>query len=157
MTAWLLPLAVGFATGILSAWGVGGGTLLLLCMTLLLGVDQRTAQTRGRGIAQQLNGSFAVQQGRFALIAGRKRGRRNAREQGSSQTDRTRPGAFQERTTRQRLRHRGIPPCKGKVSLYTIVNSGHPVKAFARNFPFFAAKMPSGSSFVPGGKDFAGL
>ena len=39
MTAWLLPLAVGFATGILSAWGVGGGTLLLLCMTLLLGVD----------------------------------------------------------------------------------------------------------------------
>ena len=45
MTAWLLPLAVGFATGILSAWGVGGGTLLLLCMTLLLGVDQRTAQT----------------------------------------------------------------------------------------------------------------
>ena len=45
MTAWLLPLAVGFTTGILSAWGVGGGTLLLLCMTLLLGVDQRTAQT----------------------------------------------------------------------------------------------------------------
>ena len=45
VTAWLLPLAVGFATGILSAWGVGGGTLLLLCMTLLLGVDQRTAQT----------------------------------------------------------------------------------------------------------------
>lgn len=37
VTAWLLPLAVGFATGILSAWGVGGGTLLLLCMTLLLG------------------------------------------------------------------------------------------------------------------------
>ena len=29
---------------ILSAWGVGGGTLLLLVMTLLLGVDQRTAQ-----------------------------------------------------------------------------------------------------------------
>ena len=45
VTAWLLPLAGGFATGILSAWGVGGGTLLLLCMTLLLGVDQRTAQT----------------------------------------------------------------------------------------------------------------
>ena len=46
MTAWLLPLAVGFATGILSAWGVGGGTLLLLCMTLLLflGIDQITAQ-----------------------------------------------------------------------------------------------------------------
>ena len=37
-------LAVGTATGILSAWGVGGGTLLLLVMTLFLGVDQRTAQ-----------------------------------------------------------------------------------------------------------------
>ena len=44
MTEWVLPLAVGPATGILSAWGVGGGTLLLLVMTLFLGVDQRTAQ-----------------------------------------------------------------------------------------------------------------
>lgn len=43
MTEWVLPLAVGTATGILSAWGVGGGTLLLLVMTLFLGVDQRTA------------------------------------------------------------------------------------------------------------------
>ena len=40
----LLPLLIGFGTGILSAWGVGGGTLLLLCMTLFLGVDQATAQ-----------------------------------------------------------------------------------------------------------------
>ena len=30
--------------GILSAWGVGGGTLLLLVMTLFLGVNQQTAQ-----------------------------------------------------------------------------------------------------------------
>lgn len=44
MTDWLLPLAVGFGTGILSAWGVGGGTLLLLIMTLFLGVDQTAAQ-----------------------------------------------------------------------------------------------------------------
>ena len=44
MTAWLLPVLAGFCTGILSAWGVGGGTLLLLVMTLFLGVDQRTAQ-----------------------------------------------------------------------------------------------------------------
>ena len=29
---------------VISAWGVGGGTLLLLVMTLFLGVDQRTAQ-----------------------------------------------------------------------------------------------------------------
>ena len=28
----------------ISAWGVGGGTLLLLVMTLFLGVDHRTAQ-----------------------------------------------------------------------------------------------------------------
>ena len=34
MTAWLLPVLAGFCTGILSAWGVGGGTLLLLLMTL---------------------------------------------------------------------------------------------------------------------------
>lgn len=40
----LLPLLVGCATGVLSAWGVGGGTLLLLIMTLVLGVDQTTAQ-----------------------------------------------------------------------------------------------------------------
>ena len=39
-----LPRLIGFGTGILSAWGVGGGTLLLLCMTLFLGVDQATAQ-----------------------------------------------------------------------------------------------------------------
>lgn len=44
MTSFVLPLLIGFGTGILSAWGVGGGTLLLLCMTLFLGVDQSTAQ-----------------------------------------------------------------------------------------------------------------
>lgn len=44
MRAWLLPAVFGFGTGILSAWGVGGGTLLLLCMTLFLGVGQREAQ-----------------------------------------------------------------------------------------------------------------
>ena len=44
MTDWLLPLLIGAATGVLSAWGVGGGTLLLLCMTLFLGVDQAEAQ-----------------------------------------------------------------------------------------------------------------
>ena len=44
MTDWLLPLLCGLGAGVLSAWGVGGGTLLLLVMTLLLDVDQRTAQ-----------------------------------------------------------------------------------------------------------------
>jgi len=41
---WFLPVLCGLGTGILSAWGVGGGTLLLLIMTLFLGVDQRSAQ-----------------------------------------------------------------------------------------------------------------
>lgn len=44
MKAWLLPFLFGTATGVLSAWGIGGGTLLLLCMTLFLGVDQTEAQ-----------------------------------------------------------------------------------------------------------------
>ena len=44
MSSFLLPFFIGAATGVLSAWGVGGGTLLLLCMTLLLGVDQTEAQ-----------------------------------------------------------------------------------------------------------------
>ncbi len=44
MKEWLLPALFGFLTGILSAWGIGGGTLLLLCMTLFLGVDQSSAQ-----------------------------------------------------------------------------------------------------------------
>ena len=44
MRDWLLPLLCGFGAAVISAWGVGGGTLLLLVMTLFLGVDQRTAQ-----------------------------------------------------------------------------------------------------------------
>lgn len=41
---YLLPFLCGLGAGVISAWGVGGGTLLLLVMTLFLGVDQRTAQ-----------------------------------------------------------------------------------------------------------------
>ena len=41
---WLIGFLCGFGCGIISAWGVGGGTLLLLVMTLILHVDQRTAQ-----------------------------------------------------------------------------------------------------------------
>ena len=44
MLTWMVPLLCGLLAGILSAWGVGGGTLLLLVMTLFLGVDQRSAQ-----------------------------------------------------------------------------------------------------------------
>ena len=44
MKEWLLPFLCGLGAGTISAWGVGGGTLLLLVMTLFLGVDQRMAQ-----------------------------------------------------------------------------------------------------------------
>ena len=44
MTAWIVPFLCGLGASILSAWGVGGGTLLLLVMTLFLDVDQRAAQ-----------------------------------------------------------------------------------------------------------------
>lgn len=40
----LLPVLAGCLTGVLSAWGVGGGTLLLLIMTLFLGVDPAAAR-----------------------------------------------------------------------------------------------------------------
>lgn len=44
MTDWIIPFFCGLGASVVSAWGVGGGTLLLLVMTLFLGVDQRTAQ-----------------------------------------------------------------------------------------------------------------
>lgn len=44
MSAWLLAFACGLGAGIVSAWGVGGGTLLLVLLTLVLHVEQRTAQ-----------------------------------------------------------------------------------------------------------------
>ena len=66
MTAWLLPLLAGFGTGILSAWGVGGGTLLLLIMTLFLGVDQTTAQA--------INLLYFLPSAGVALVSHRKNG-----------------------------------------------------------------------------------
>lgn len=39
-----MPLLVGAATGVLSGFGVGGGTLLLVYMTAFAGVEQRLAQ-----------------------------------------------------------------------------------------------------------------
>ena len=41
----VLTFLCALAAGTLSAWGVGGGTLLLLALTLLLEVGQRQAQT----------------------------------------------------------------------------------------------------------------
>ena len=44
VTDFFVPFLCGLGASIISAWGVGGGTLLLLVMTLFLGIDQRTAQ-----------------------------------------------------------------------------------------------------------------
>ena len=44
MTEWVLPFLVGGATGVLSGFGVGGGTLLLVYLTAFAGVDQHQAQ-----------------------------------------------------------------------------------------------------------------
>ena len=44
VTDFFVPFLCGLGASVISAWGVGGGTLLLLVMTLFLGVDQRTAQ-----------------------------------------------------------------------------------------------------------------
>ena len=44
MVEWMLPFLAALGTGVLSSWGVGGGTLLLVLMTLFLGVGHREAQ-----------------------------------------------------------------------------------------------------------------
>ena len=44
MKEWLIPLLAGAATGVLSGFGVGGGTLLLVYMTAFAGVEQSLAQ-----------------------------------------------------------------------------------------------------------------
>ena len=42
--SWLVPVLAGAATGVLSGFGVGGGTLLLIYMTAFAGVPQNVAQ-----------------------------------------------------------------------------------------------------------------
>ena len=44
MNDFFLPLLAGTVTGILSGFGIGGGTLLLVYMTVFAGVDQQLAQ-----------------------------------------------------------------------------------------------------------------
>ena len=39
----LLPIFAGLATGILSGFGIGGGSLLMLYLTLIAGMPQQTA------------------------------------------------------------------------------------------------------------------
>ena len=41
---WIIPLLVGAATGVLSGFGVGGGTLLLVYLTAVVGMEQPVAQ-----------------------------------------------------------------------------------------------------------------
>ena len=41
---WALPFLVGCATGVLSGFGVGGGTLLLIYLTAFAGLSQLEAQ-----------------------------------------------------------------------------------------------------------------
>jgi uncharacterized membrane protein YfcA len=41
---WIIPIAAGLAAGILSGWGIGGGTLLMIYMVSFVGVTQTTAQ-----------------------------------------------------------------------------------------------------------------
>ena len=42
--SWLIALLAGAATGVLSAFGIGGGSLLLIYLTALAGVSQHQAQ-----------------------------------------------------------------------------------------------------------------
>ncbi len=44
MRGFLLPLLAGAAAGVLSGFGVGGGTLLLVYLTAFAGLDQHLAQ-----------------------------------------------------------------------------------------------------------------
>lgn len=44
VTGFWLPLLAGSITGILSGFGVGGGTLLLVYMTVFAGLEQKLAQ-----------------------------------------------------------------------------------------------------------------
>ena len=44
MSSWVPALAAGALTGVLSGFGVGGGTLLLVYMTLVAGLEQTLAQ-----------------------------------------------------------------------------------------------------------------
>lgn len=66
MKDWILPLIVGAATGVLSGFGVGGGTLLLVYMTAFAGVEQR--------LAQGINLLYFLPAGLLALPAHRKNG-----------------------------------------------------------------------------------
>ena len=62
----LVAALVGLATGILSGFGVGGGTLLLIYMTSLAGVEQ--------DLAQGINLLYFLPTAATALVCHRKNG-----------------------------------------------------------------------------------
>ena len=67
MTEFWKLFLVSAAAGVLSGWGVGGGTLLLLVLTLFLGVEHRTAQA--------VNMLFFLPAAALSLFFHRKNGR----------------------------------------------------------------------------------
>ena len=66
MTQWIVAALVGAATGVLSGFGVGGGTLLLVYMTVFAGLDQH--------LAQGINLVYFLPAGLLALSAHAKNG-----------------------------------------------------------------------------------
>lgn len=44
MSVWLIGILAGFLTGILSGFGIGGGSLLLIYLTTFAGIAQQKAQ-----------------------------------------------------------------------------------------------------------------
>ena len=39
----MLETLIGFISGIVSGTGMGGGTILILCLSIFLGINQKTA------------------------------------------------------------------------------------------------------------------
>ena len=70
MVEWIPPLLFALATGVLSSWGVGGGTLLLVCMTLFLGVGHREAQAVNLLFFHRKNGFLEKDVWRQAAVPG---------------------------------------------------------------------------------------
>lgn len=40
---WIIAILIGAATGVISGFGIGGGSLLMLYLTMLVGIEQRVA------------------------------------------------------------------------------------------------------------------
>lgn len=40
----MIEILTGFVSGIVSGTGMGGGTILILCLSIFLGIDQKVAQ-----------------------------------------------------------------------------------------------------------------